>query len=78
MFGTTNTTPPLLRDLNSERCEMCGGGPVVATMKASRMLGANKSQVLLYRNSGDITGDKSEGVGYMSAVFYRELKTKKQ
>jgi len=29
---------------------------------------------LLYRNSGDVTGDKSEVVGYMSAVIYKELK----
>jgi AmmeMemoRadiSam system protein B len=26
--------------------------------------------VLLYRNSGDITGDMSEVVGYMSAIIY--------
>ena len=42
--------------------------------KASKMLGADKSEVLLYRNSGDVTGDKSEVVGYMSAVIYKELK----
>lgn len=63
----------LFQDLKAERCEMCGGGPVVATMKASKKLGANKSEVLLYRNSGDITGDKTEVVGYMSAVLYNEI-----
>jgi AmmeMemoRadiSam system protein B len=65
----------LYRDLQAELCEMCGGGPVVAAMKASKRLGANKSEVLLYRNSGDITGDKSEVVGYLSALLYSELKT---
>lgn len=62
----------LARDIQNNRCEMCGAGPVMATMKAVRQLGANKSDVLLYRNSGDVTGDRSEVVGYMSAVFYHE------
>ena len=64
----------LLSDLNADRCEMCGGGPAIVAMKASKLLGADKSDVLLYRNSGDVTGDKSEVVGYMSAVLYKELK----
>ena len=64
----------LLSDLNADRCEMCGGGPAIVAMKASKLLGADKSEVLLYRNSGDVTGDKSEVVGYMSAVIYKELK----
>ncbi len=62
----------LFEDLQESRCEMCGGGPVVAMMKAVKMMGATHSEVLLYRNSGDVTGDKSEVVGYMSAVFYGE------
>jgi len=65
----------LYTDLQAKRCEMCGGGPAIATMKASRKLGANKSEVLLYRNSGDVTGDKSEVVGYLSAVLYHGIKT---
>ena len=64
----------LYEDLQADRCEMCGGGPAIAAMKASKLLGADKSEVLLYRNSGDVTGDKSEVVGYMSAVLYKELK----
>jgi len=62
----------LFEDLQESRCEMCGGGPVVAMMKAVKKMGANHSEVLLYRNSGDVTGDKSEVVGYMSAIFYGE------
>ena len=61
----------LFKDVQAGRCEMCGSGPVVTAMKASKMLGANKSKVLLYRNSGDVTGDRNEVVGYMSAVFYK-------
>jgi AmmeMemoRadiSam system protein B len=61
----------LFQDLQSGECEMCGGGPAIAVMKACKLLGATKSQVLLYRNSGDISGDRSEVVGYLSAIFMR-------
>jgi AmmeMemoRadiSam system protein B len=61
----------LFNDLQSGKCEMCGGGPVVTTMKASKLLGANSSEVLTYRHSGDISGDRNEVVGYLSALFYQ-------
>ncbi len=61
----------LYEDLQSGLCEMCGGGPVIAMMKACRLLGADKSKVILYRNSGDVTGDHSQVVGYLAAMVYR-------
>ncbi len=61
----------LFKDLQNGRCEMCGGGPAIAAMKAASLLGADQSKVLLYRNSGDITGDRKEVVGYLSAIFYQ-------
>ena len=61
----------LQQDLQEEKAEACGGGPVIAVMIASRELGANESRVLSYRNSGDVTGDRSGVVGYAAAVFYR-------
>ncbi len=60
----------LEQDLQNGVCEMCGGGPVLSTMKACKALGARKSKVLLYRNSGDVTGDRSQVVGYLAAMFY--------
>lgn len=57
-------------DLQKGLCEMCGGGPVQAMMKATKKLGAKKSKMLLYRNSGDVTGDHNQVVGYLSAMFY--------
>ena len=62
----------LLRELRSGRCEACGGGPMVSVMMASKELGANRSLVLKYANSGDVTGDKTSVVGYLAAVFYEE------
>jgi MEMO1 family protein len=48
----------------------CGGGPVVAVMKAARVLGADRATVLKYGDSGDVgEGDKSHVVGYLSAAL---------
>lgn len=60
----------LQKDLMSKKCEACGGGPIVAMMKAASLKNFNKAKVLLRNNSGDISGDKSEVVGYLSAVVY--------
>lgn len=61
----------LLRSLAARECEACGGGPMAAVMVASRELGADEARVVKYATSGDVTGDKSEVVGYASAVFVR-------
>ncbi len=65
--------PEGLQDLvihNQEHA--CGGGPMVAVMKAARALGAVNARVLCYGDSGDITGDKSEVVGYLSAGLFSQ------
>ncbi len=61
----------LYDDLSTGVCEMCGGGPVISMMKACRNLGADKSKVILYRNSGDVTDERSQVVGYLAAMVYR-------
>jgi len=67
----------LFQDTSSGRCEACGAGPMITTMLLAKKLGANKSELLYYANSGDVTGDKSGVVGYMSAVFYKNPEQKK-
>jgi hypothetical protein len=48
----------------------CGGGPMVAVMKAARSLGADRGVVLRYADSGDVgERDKSRVVGYLSAAL---------
>ena len=47
----------------------CGGGPLVAVMRAARALGAADARVLRYADSGDVSGDKSAVVGYLAAVL---------
>jgi AmmeMemoRadiSam system protein B len=61
----------LLKDLESNVCEACGGGPAVVTMMVSEDLGAKTVKILKYANSGDVTGDTRSVVGYVSAVFYQ-------
>ena len=64
----------LSNDLAGGKCEACGGGPMVTAMLLARELGANKSRVLHYANSGDVTGDRSGVVGYMAAALWANPK----
>jgi MEMO1 family protein len=61
----------LRQDLEGEKGEACGGGPVIAAMIAAKELGADEARILGYCNSGDVTGDRSGVVGYAAAVLYR-------
>jgi AmmeMemoRadiSam system protein B len=56
-----------LLDIRPEHA--CGGGPMVAVMRAARILGASKAVVLKYADSGDVSGDKSAVVGYLAAAL---------
>ena len=47
----------------------CGIGPIAATIAASRLLGASSGKLLCYGNSGDVSGDYSQVVGYGAIVF---------
>jgi AmmeMemoRadiSam system protein B len=47
----------------------CGYGPVIAAITAAKELGAKKAQLLCYKTSGDILGDRSAVVGYASIAF---------
>ena len=60
----------LLQDLDDHECEACGGGPIAVMMKAASLKNINKSFILNRSDSGDVTGDKTEVVGYLSAVVY--------
>jgi MEMO1 family protein len=60
----------LMDRLESFRGHACGGGPMVAVLKAARAQGADLSTVLRYADSGDVAdGDKSRVVGYLAAAL---------
>ena len=62
----------LVRELTRGKYEACGAGPLIGTMIVCEKLGAGRSKVLHYMNSGDVTGDMSGVVGYVSCAFHGE------
>lgn len=58
------------RELPTGKYEACGAGSIVSAMIFAKRMGATHSKVLDYKNSGDVTGDMSNVVGYLSCVFY--------
>ena len=46
----------------------CGGGAMIAVMKAARVRGAVAGRVLQYAHSGDVSGDNSGVVGYLAGA----------
>jgi AmmeMemoRadiSam system protein B len=61
----------LQAELEANPDHACGGGPIVAVMRAARQLGATDAVTLHYADSGDVSGDKSSVVGYMAAAIGR-------
>ena len=47
----------------------CGYGPTIAAITATKELGAKKAELLSYKTSGDVLGDRSAVVGYASIAF---------
>jgi AmmeMemoRadiSam system protein B len=56
-------------ELENKSFEACGGGPIAVALKTAQLVGATRAEILHYCNSGDITGDKKEVVGYLAAAF---------
>ncbi|HEY7724330.1 MAG TPA: AmmeMemoRadiSam system protein B [Anaeromyxobacteraceae bacterium] len=52
-----------------EDISMCGYVPATVMLAAARELGASAGALVLYRTSGDVTGDDSSVVGYAGAVI---------
>src|SRR5205814_9855197 len=60
----------LLDRLESFHGHACGGGPMVAVMKAARARGADRAAILRYADSGDAgEHDKGRVVGYLAAAL---------
>jgi MEMO1 family protein len=61
----------MVRDTRTEKAQACGAGPMITAMMAAEKLGAHASSILKYANSGDVSGDRSGVVGYVSAVLFK-------
>lgn len=68
----------LMHDLETERAQACGGGPIVAVLTAAKKLGADSCSILHSCNSGDVTGDRDAVVGYVSAALWSKATVEKQ
>ena len=64
--------PALLRD---DENRACGKYPIMVLMDLARRHNW-KPRLLLYMNSGDVTGDNSRVVGYASIAFYQARENK--
>jgi hypothetical protein len=58
----------LYHTVRDEGISMCGFGPVVAMLTACKILGATKTELVKYTNSGDVSGDYDQVVGYAGIV----------
>lgn len=48
---------------------MCGYGPAIAMLVACKTLGAKKAELIKYANSGEVSGDYEQVVGYAGIVI---------
>lgn len=48
---------------------MCGCGPAVAMLTACKILGATKAELVRYANSGEVSGDFEQVVGYAGIII---------
>lgn len=60
----------LLEVCRSRKITMCGVMPSVVMLEAARELGAGKVELVAYGNSGDVTGDSRQVVGYAAVAVY--------
>lgn len=65
-------TSAFMEKLEYNQAEACGGGPIVAVMKAASELGATRAHILHYCNSGDVSPRRDAVVGYVAAAFVQE------
>lgn len=56
--------------IKNRQAEACGAGPLLSVMLAAQKTGAKRAQIFTYRHSGEICGDNSRVVGYLSAAFF--------
>ena len=63
--------PEGLYDVVQEhRISMCGVLPTVVMLQAALALGAKNAELIAYSNSGDVTGDQSDVVGYAGVRIF--------
>ena len=54
--------------VRQEQISMCGVNPVTVMLLCCEKLGAQKSELIEYKTSGDVNGDKNRVVGYAGVI----------
>lgn len=54
--------------VQQEKISMCGVNPVTVMLLCAEELGAQQSELINYRTSGDVNGDKNRVVGYAGVI----------
>ncbi len=73
-----NTTMEIITEFNEDTLyhsvqngsEACGFAAIYTGFKLLKKFGAKTCEKLMYKNSGDASGEKNRVVGYMAAVIY--------
>ena len=60
----------LYRRVHGYNISMCGVIPATVGIIASKLLGAKGAELVMYRTSGDVTGDYTQVVGYAGIIIY--------
>lgn len=60
----------LLEIVRKKGISMCGCVPTAIMMMAAKDLGASKAELVKYADSGDVTGDTAQVVGYAGIIVY--------
>jgi AmmeMemoRadiSam system protein B len=64
----------VIRTEEEEKGFACGRGALAAVLFAARELGADRSIVLHYATSGDVSGDYDRVVGYAAVAVTRSIR----
>jgi MEMO1 family protein len=54
--------------VRQEQISMCGVNPVTVMLLCSEKMGAQKAELIKYKTSGEVNGDKSRVVGYAGVI----------
>jgi len=68
----TNDIASFAAMLEKGSCEACAAPAVITTMLVAPAVGANRTYLLKYANSGDVSGDRKKVVGYASIAYAYE------
>ena len=54
--------------VREEQISMCGLSPVTVMLLCSEKMGAQKAELIEYKTSGEVNGDKNRVVGYAGVI----------